>query len=97
MDVATDREWKDKVTGKWKLVYDYVTVIAWNQEWMRREIRKGDLLVVKGRLQSSHKTDPQSGVKYRQIEVLAEYIKSISRYAFEKEKRARMTDELVSK
>jgi len=77
--VATDRDYITK-SGERKRESDVIKVIVWNKEWIGTEIKSGDLVVVEGRLQNFVEVDAQSGKRYVMVELLAQYIRSITRY-----------------
>lgn len=71
--LAVDRDFKDKATGA--RATDWVEIVAWRQtaEFASKWFRKGQVVVVEGRLQVRDYTD-REGNKRRAHEVVADSI-----------------------
>lgn len=79
--ILTDQEYKEAATGKWRKKYDPVRVVAWNKPWLLQAVRRGDLVMVTGRLQMRPLPLLQGDKAQRwDAEVVARTIENVDRY-----------------
>ena len=73
VNLAVDRDFKDKSTGK--SATDWISVVAWNSTaiFLSKYFTKGRMAVVEGRLQMRDWTDKE-GNKRRSAEVVADNV-----------------------
>lgn len=71
--VAVSERWKDKQTGEVKEKTEWFSIVAWRKEWLAERIRKGDLVMVKGKIESREYTD-RDGVKRRVSDLVADTV-----------------------
>ncbi|MDA2921809.1 single-stranded DNA-binding protein [Patescibacteria group bacterium AH-259-L07] len=65
--VATNRFWTDKESGEKKQQAEFHNVVAWRRlaEIAQKFLKKGSLVYIEGRLQTSSWEDQQGNKKYR--------------------------------
>jgi len=82
--IATNRRWKDQVTGELREDAQFHRVIAWGklEELCSRYIKKGSKIFIEGRLQTRSWDDQQSGQKKFMTEVVAENIILLDRKGY---------------
>lgn len=70
--VATNRFWKDKKSGEQKQNVEFHNVVAWRRlaEIAQQYLKKGSLVYIEGRLQTSSWEDQQGNKKYK-TEIIA--------------------------
>jgi len=73
--VATNRYWTDKQTNEKKQQVEYHNIVCWRKlaEIAQKFLKKGDLVYVEGRLQTSSWDDQQGNKKYK-TDIVAERI-----------------------
>lgn len=73
VNLAVDRDFKDKSTGK--VATDWIPVVAWNSTaiFLSKYFTKGRMAIVEGRLQMRDWTDKEGG-KRRSAEVVADNV-----------------------
>lgn len=73
--VATNRFWTDKESGEKRQQAEFHNVVAWRRlaEIAQKFLKKGSLVYIEGRLQTSNWEDQQGNKKYK-TEIIAERI-----------------------
>ena len=77
--VATDNNWKDK-QGNWQKKTDWHNIVAWDfrAEYAQNYLKKGSLVYVEGRLQTSDWVD-KDNVKHYKTEIVASSLQGLDR------------------
>ncbi len=75
-EIGVERSWRTFDTKQKKSEIDWIPCIAWNKRFIDQACRKGDTVVLYGRIQRRDVTDRATGFTYPLIEVLAEYIEN---------------------
>jgi single-strand DNA-binding protein len=78
--VAVGRQWKDKNTGELKSQTDFISVVAWTflADLCERYLRKGNPVLVEGRMQVRDYDDAKTGTHKWVTEVIAENMTLLS-------------------
>lgn len=78
--VAVTRQWKNKATGELDKQTDFIPVVAWSflADLCERYLRKGNPVLVEGRLRVRDYDDPKTGTRKWVTEVIAENITMLS-------------------
>ena len=76
--LACERDLKNKSTGERET--DFIDVVVWRQtaEFVERFVKKGEMVIVKGRLQIRNSVD-KDGNKRRNAEIQAESVYTLPR------------------
>ena len=71
--LATNRVWTDRETGKKNERVEYHNIVLWRKlaDTAAQFLRKGSLVLIEGRLQTTSWDDPSGGKRYR-TEIVAE-------------------------
>lgn len=75
--VQTDRRWRDE-SGKWKSGVDPVPVVAWNKEFVMRDVRAGHIVYVIGRWQRREYRDRITQEMKQESELVAEEVRNLT-------------------
>jgi single-strand DNA-binding protein len=78
--VAVGRQWKNKLTGELQKQTDFIPVVAWAflADRCDRYLRKGNPVLVEGRMQVREYEDPKTGGRKWATEVVAENLTLLS-------------------
>ena len=78
LSVATSDRWKDKSTGEWQEKTEWHRVVAWRHlaEKIERDVVKGTMVYVEGKLETRKWTDKDGNDKYT-TEINAMYFTTI--------------------
>ena len=71
--LATNRYWKDRESGEKKEQTEFHNIVIWGRlaEIAQQFLKKGSLVYIEGRLQTTNWEDPQGNKKYR-TDIIAE-------------------------
>ena len=76
--LATTESYRDKSTGEWKDITDWHNIVAYRY-LAERNVAKGDLIYVEGKIKTRKYTDKDGNNRYL-TEVVAERFNMLSRY-----------------
>ena len=76
--LATTESYRDKSSGEWKDITDWHNIVAYRY-LAERNVAKGDLIYVEGKIKTRKYTDKDGNNRY-QTEVVAERFNMLSKY-----------------
>ena len=91
--IACERNFKSE-EGKGKQT-DFIDIVAWREtaEFINKYFKKGDSIIVTGRLQTRHYSSPTSDAKIKVVEVIASKVDFAGSKKHSDDKEIKIVDE----